>query len=197
MHIHAKVDTEANVICPAHLLALPALNMGVELLPPETPPPNLLTDDYCFHINAMFGCIPHEDRDAFACQYMAEEVMATDCLHPCLSGARPLHEVSRLVVPQGTHSALPPSHCWELVEYQIPLEKAYLPAPPYFPQGLIMDPSILIQPVSLTTPLKFPVDMPAYNNTNHECWGGILSRHCHGQCHMSGWPPASVWPQRG
>jgi hypothetical protein len=31
--------------------------------------------------------------------------------------------------------------------------------PPYFPQGLIMDPSILIRPASPTTPFEFPVDM--------------------------------------
>jgi hypothetical protein len=64
------------------------------------------------------------------------------------------------VVPQETHSAPTLSHHWELVEYHILLEKAFLPAPPYFPQGSIMDPSILIQPATPTTSFEFPVDMP-------------------------------------
>ncbi len=63
---------------------------------------------------------------------------------PHLSGARQLNEVSRLAVPQETHYALTPSCHWELVECHVPLEKAHLPVPPYFPQGSIMDRSILI-----------------------------------------------------
>ncbi len=93
------------------------------------------------------------------------EVKASNSPLPCSSGAWPLHEVSRLVVAQETCSSPTPSRCKELVEYHVPLEKACLPAPPYFPQGLIMDPSILIQPTSPTTLFKFPVDMPTMIQT--------------------------------
>jgi hypothetical protein len=48
-------------------------------------------------------------------------------------------------------------------------------APPYFPQGSIMDPSFLIQPASLTTPFEFPVDMPTTIETMN-----IGEAFCHG-----------------
>jgi hypothetical protein len=86
--------------------------------------------------------------------------MTSNCPLQHLLGALQLHEVSRLAVPQETCYALTPSCHWELVENHIPFHKACLPAPPYFPQGSIIDPSILIQPASPTTPFKFSVDMP-------------------------------------
>jgi hypothetical protein len=98
----------------------------------------------------MLECIPHKDWDTFAWQYIADDITATNHPHPCSSGVQSLHGVSRLAVPQETHSALTPSRCQELVEYHIPLEKACLPAPPYFPQGSI----------SQTTLFEIPVDMP-------------------------------------
>jgi hypothetical protein len=61
------------------------------------------------------------------------------------------------------------------VEYKVLLEKAHLPAPPYFPQGLIMDTCILIRLASPTTPLKFPVDMPTTIHTMN-----VGEAFCHG-----------------
>jgi hypothetical protein len=88
--MHVKINTKANVARLAQLLVLPALNLGVEHPPPEPPPPDLRSDNYCFDINAMLECTPHKDRDAFAQQYIADKVTATNRPHPRLSGARPL-----------------------------------------------------------------------------------------------------------
>jgi hypothetical protein len=45
------------------------------------------------------------------------------------------------------------------MEYHVPLEKAHLSVPSYFPQGFIMDPSVLIHPASPTTPFEFSMDV--------------------------------------
>jgi hypothetical protein len=100
--------------------------------------------------------------------------MTADRPHPRLAGAWLLHEVFKLAVPHDTHFAPPPSRCRELVEYKVPLEKAHLPAPPYFPQGSITDPCILIWLTSPTTLFKFPVDMPTMIHTMN-----VVEAFCH------------------
>jgi hypothetical protein len=57
------------------------------------------------------------------------------------------------------HSPSPPR--WhQLVEYHVPLDKVHSPDHPYFPQGLVMDPSILVRPASPWTPFEFQFNMP-------------------------------------
>ena len=53
----------------------------------------------------------------------------------------------------------PPPRRRGLVEYAIPLEKARRTQMTYFPQGSIMDNSLMVRPASPVTPFEFPFDM--------------------------------------
>jgi hypothetical protein len=60
-----------------------------------------------------------------------------------------------------------PPHQRQLVEYHVPLNKAHSSDPPHFPQGLVMDPNILVRPAPLQTPFKFLFDMPTALTAPH------------------------------
>ncbi len=195
MYMHATVNIEANVARPAQLLVLSALKTGVECLPPEPPPLDSRADKYCFDINAMLECIPHKKWDAFAQQYIADEVTATDCPHPSLSGVQPLHEVlswryRRIHVPPRPHHVI--RNWWNIIYHRRkPVCRTSL-----LSTGLDYGSKFF----NTTSISDHPVWVPsryAYNNRNHEYWGGILSWHFHGKCHTSGWLPASVCGLKG
>jgi hypothetical protein len=94
----------------------------------------------------------------FAARFIQDEVKGivskTNNLpvHPLL--------IRRLVVPQQQRPP-PQDPCRrELVKYHVPLNKARPPDDTYFPQGSVMDPSILARPASPRTPFEFPFNMP-------------------------------------
>jgi hypothetical protein len=75
--------------------------------------------------------------------------------------------VTRLVMPSPRCHSLSPPRLRQLVEYHVPLDKVRSPDPPYFPQGLVMDPSILVRPASLWTPFEFSFNMPPDHMAPH------------------------------
>jgi hypothetical protein len=68
--------------------------------------------------------------------------------------------VSHLIVPQDRQWPIMPPICCDLVTYHIPLDKARSPKDSPYPQGSLLDPSILIHPLSPTTLFEFPFDVP-------------------------------------
>jgi hypothetical protein len=123
----------------------------VILPPPEPPPVDLLS---------ILDCLPAEDHAAFATQFIEEEIESRQFggqVHLSLGVAR---VASRLVVPQQWPSHSPPPHRPGTVEYAIPMEKARPKLQAYFPQGLIFNPGIMVQPSSPVTPFEFPFDLP-------------------------------------
>ncbi len=102
-------------------------------------------------------CLPTEDQATFAARFIQDEVEGNISetndlpMHPSL--------IRRLVVPQQRRPPPQDPRRHELVEYHIPLDKARPPDDTYFPQGSVMDPSILVRPASPQTPFEFPFDM--------------------------------------
>ena len=117
--------------------------------PPPEPPPTFpdLAD--------ILDCLPERDHAAFRDQYMRDMKVGLPFQRDNSRG-----RASRLVFPRDRppRSLTPPR--WQLVEYSVPLDKARTPELPYFPQGSIMDPAIMIRPASPVTPFEFPFDMP-------------------------------------
>ncbi len=123
------------------------------------PPANPPTDDYIgTDLGLLLESLPPEDWDSFAARFIEDKIYGIGSAPLVLT--RHPSRVTRLVMPSPwCHSPSPP-HWRQLVEYHVPLDKARSPDPPYFPQGLVMDPSILVRPASLWTPFEFPFDMP-------------------------------------
>ena len=128
-------------------VAPPPDTTPVILPPPEPPPMDMLS---------ILECLPAADQAAFARRIMEDDVLDTVPGRPRETSAH----ASRIIFPISTPATPPPILQRTLVEYNIPLDKARRPAPTYFPQGSIMDPSLLVRPASPTTPFEFPFDIP-------------------------------------
>ena len=101
-------------------------------------------------------CLPEADQAAFARRIIKDDVWESE---PGRPRDIPAH-ASRIIFPRGT-PVPPPLICQRtVIQYNIPLDKARRPKPTYFPQGSIMDPSLLVRPASPTTPFEFPFDVP-------------------------------------
>jgi hypothetical protein len=101
-------------------------------------------------------CLPEADHAAFARRIIKDDVWESE---PGRPRDIPAH-ASRIIFPRGT-PVPPPLICQRtVIQYNIPLDKARRPKPTYFPQGSIMDPSLLVRPASPTTPFEFPFDVP-------------------------------------
>jgi hypothetical protein len=114
-----------------------------------------------YPLDAILDCLAPEGRSTYAAQYVADEVMALGQPSPDFFMAWEQPLASCLNFPQCHLVAKPPSVQQLLVEYNIPMDKAnaHPHEVPYFPQGSIMDPGILICPSSPTTPFEFPFDL--------------------------------------
>jgi hypothetical protein len=129
--------------------------------PPEPPPPENMVRlaQVGFQLNDVLNAISPKHRDAFVDQYLHDRAAAAysqfEMTHDIIH--RPA--VSCLIVPKTRScTTTPPLRC-ELVLYQIPLDKARPPKESPYPQGLLMDPSIFIRPLSPTTPFEFPFNV--------------------------------------
>jgi hypothetical protein len=129
-------------------------NVGITR-PPAEPPLGGLPDT---DIELLLDCIPPADRTTFATQFIANEIAAIESNPPAQQ--RTLGNITRLVMPSTRRHTPSPLRQRQLIKYNVPLEKARSPDPPCFPQGSVMDPSILIRMESPRTPFEFPFDMP-------------------------------------
>ena len=128
-------------------VAPPPDTTPVILPPPEPPPLDMLS---------ALDCLPEADQAAFARRIIKDDVWESE---PGRPRDIPAH-ASRIIFPRGT-PVPPPLICQRtVIQYNIPLDKARRPKPTYFPQGSIMDPSLLVRPASPTTPFEFPFDVP-------------------------------------
>jgi hypothetical protein len=128
-------------------VAPPPDTTPVILPPPEPPPMDMLS---------ALDCLPEADHAAFARRIIKDDVWESE---PGRPRDIPAH-ASRIIFPRGT-PVPPPLICQRtVIQYNIPLDKARRPKPTYFPQGSIMDPSLLVRPASPTTPFEFPFDVP-------------------------------------
>lgn len=102
----------------------------------------------------------------------------TTAASACIGIDPPVSPSCALDVGQATVSSLmvtqdcPPPVCHSLrrqclVEYAVPMEKARPLPPKYFPQGSIMDPSIMVRPASPVTPFEFPFDIQPVCHSPH------------------------------
>jgi hypothetical protein len=130
--------------------------------PLAEPPPDGPTD---MDFDHLLDFLPPADRDLFAAQFIADKIAGIS-LRP-LNQQRKLGTVTRLAVPLTCRRTPSPPRQRKLVEYHVPLDKAHPPDPPCFPQGLVMDPSILIRLVLPRTPFEFPFDMPTDHMAPH------------------------------
>ncbi len=130
--------------------------------PPEPPPPDsiALSTPVDLQLDDVLDAIPPKDRDAFVDQYLCDKAVDIYSQPEMTHDINHRPAVSRHIVPQNRgRTTTPPLHC-ELVTYQIPLDKARPSKDSPYPQGSLMDPSILIRPVSPATPFEFPFDGP-------------------------------------
>ncbi len=131
--------------------------------PPEPPPPDSMARPapVDFQLNDVLDAVLAKDRDAFVDQYLRDKDAAV-FLQPDMTCDINNHSTfSHLVVPQDRQWPITPPICCNLVTYHIPLDKARpCPKDSLYPQGSLLDPSILIRPLSPTTPFEFPFNVP-------------------------------------
>ena len=119
------------------------------------------TASVAFQLEDVLDIIAPGDRHNFVNQYLRDEATVVPS-RPATQ--RALHHrsvASRLIVPQDLSrpTMTPPRQPFG-VTYKIPLDKARPHTAPTYPQGSVMDPSILIRPASPTTPFEFPFEIP-------------------------------------
>ena len=154
---------------------------GPVVRPPlETPPVDLpLPEPPPVDLPGILDCLPPEDYKAFAARYIKEYIAACHNgvrVHPSLVVAGVGH-ASCLAVPQHRPPKSPPPHRPGLLEYGVPMEKAWPQPQSYFPQGSIMDPGIMIRPSSPVTPFEFPFDLAC--NKTPSCFDEAMSPCLH------------------
>ena len=131
--------------------------------PPEPPPPDSMAwpAPVDFQLDDVLDTVPAKDRDAFVDQYLRDKAVAV-FLQPDMTHDINNHStLSHLVVPQDCQWPIMPPIRRDLVTYHIPLDKAQpCPKDSPYPQGSLLDPSILNRPLSPTTPFEFPFEIP-------------------------------------
>jgi hypothetical protein len=155
----ANKDTKRNICPPPEPPPESTHEVELDVCPPPEPPPESTRELDLHHI---LESLQPNDRDAFAAQFIKDKISQLG-ITPCGVPSFPNDQKATcLYIPPGRPPARPSPKPRALVEYCIPLDKARPPNAPYFPQGLMLNPSILIHPASPTTPFEFPFDMPQH-----------------------------------